>query len=334
MSIRQRPAAPPDEYLIRVPIIDGMNEQAILNIRPELVKVTDNRDTTTLADTVEIIFNRSEEDHLYRKVLITCFPGDELQQLRDKFKGMGIAVAWTSAATKKWISIPGEEDKEIKLVSDFSKQITEYEGNMVILHIRQMTAGVDVSAITSVILRVFDNTAQNIVKMIQTNGRALRFASGERGKPEDERLKKYGEVYCMVQEESWTEDSRFLIRFFNLIYGTKAVSVFRIGSNKTAIKLEPPTIGEVEGHVPDLPGEWSEPEFYLLKLIKDRMSEIEFGRQTQDQDLQTAILTDLVRDMEQATEITQSFDATWYTADHCLSHQWTLEDLSKLFLFR
>lgn len=100
MSIRQRPAAPPDEYLIRVPIIEGMNEQAVLNIRPELVKVRDNRDTTTLTDTVEIIFKRSEEDHLYRKVLITCFPVDELQQLRDKFKDMGIAVAWTSAATK------------------------------------------------------------------------------------------------------------------------------------------------------------------------------------------------------------------------------------------
>lgn len=334
MSIRQRPAVPPDDYRVQVTIIDGQEEKAILPIQPELVKVMDNRDTTTLADTVEIIFNRSEKDHLYRKVLITCFPGDELQQLRDKFKSMGIAVAWTSAATKKWISIPGEEDKEIKLVSDFSKQITDYEGNMVILHIRQMIAGVDVSAITSVILRVFDNTAQNIVKMIQTNGRALRFASGERGKPEDERLKKAGEVFCMIQEQSWTEDSRFLIRFFNLIYGTKAVSVFRIGANKTAVKLQPPTLGEVEGHAADLPGEWSEPEFYLLKLVKERMAEIEFGRQMQDQELQTAILTDLVRDMEQVTEITQSFDATWYTADHCLSHQWTLEDLSKLFLFR
>lgn len=334
MSIRQRPVATPDESSVRVTITEAMSEQAILNVRPELVKVKDNRDTTTLADTAEIIFKRSEEDHLYRKVLITCFPGDELQQLRDKFKSMGIAVAWTSAATKKWISIPGEEDKEIKLVSDFSKQITDYEGNMVILHIKQMIAGVDVNAITSVILRVFDNTAPNIVKMIQTIGRALRFAAGERGKPENERLKKCGEVYCMVQEECWTEDSRFLIRFFNLIYGTKAVSVFRIGTNKTAVKLDPPTIGEVDGHAPDLPGEWSEPEFYLLKLIRERMTEIEFGRETEDQGLQTAILTDLVRDMEQATEITQSFDSTWYTADRSLSHQWTLEDLSRLFLFR
>jgi len=334
MSVRQRPATPPDETSVRVTITEAMTEQAILDIRPELVKVKDNRDTDTIADIVGTIFKRSEEDNLYRKVLITCFPGDELQQLRDKFKGMGIAVAWTSAATRKWISIPGNADKEIKLVSDFSKEITEYEGNMVILHIRQMTAGVDVSAITSVILRVFDNTAQNIVKMIQTNGRALRFASGERGKPKNQRLKKHGEVYCMVQEESWTEDSRFLIRFFNLIYGTKAVSVFRIGPNKTAVKLEPPTIGEVDGHAPDLPGEWSEPEFYLLKLIKDRMSEIEFGRQTQDQDLQKAILTDLVKDMEQATKLTQEFDATWYTADHALGHQWTMEDLSELFLFR
>lgn len=334
MSIRQRPESPPDEHSVQVTITEAQIEQAILPIKPELVKVTDNRDTTTIADTVEIIFRRSENDQLYRKVLITCFPGDELKQLRDMFKSMGIAVAWTSADTGKWISIPGEEDKEIKLVSDFSKQITEYQGNMVILHIRQMTAGIDVSAITSVILRVFDNTAQNIVKLIQTNGRALRFMSGERGKPEDERLKKAGEVFCLVQEQSWTEDSRFLIKFFNLIYGTNAVSVFRIGPNRTAVKLQPPTIGEVDGHAADLPGEWSEPEFYLLKLIRERLDEIQFGRATEDEELQKAILTDLARDMESATQITQSFDATWYTADHSLSHQWTLEDLSRLFLFR
>ena len=125
-----------------------------------------------------------------------------------------------------------------------------------------------------------------------------------------------------------------MIRFFNLIYGTTAVSVFRIGPNKTAVKLQPPTIGEVDGHAADLPGEWSEPEFYLLKLIRERLDEIQFGRETEDEELQKAILTDLVRDMESASQITQSFDATWYTADHALSHQWTLEDLSRLFLFR
>ena len=331
---RPRHAGFTNDVINRVTINQAMQESAILPIKPELIKVKDNRDTATITDTVERIFERQQEDGLYRKILITCFPGDELKQLKDAFLRINIPVAYTSAETGKRFAKPDGTCTEYVKVSDFSRAITDYEGNLVILHIRQMTAGVDVSAITSVLTRVFDNTAENIVKMIQTNGRALRFMKGERGLPIESRLKKYGEVFCMVQEESFDQDARFLIRFFNVMYGTEAVSVFRIGHDRTMPKMQPPTMGDVQGRAADLPGDWSEAEFYLIRLLREHRDEIAWGAEIQDEAMQTGILEQLLTELDQVTQLNQTdMDMSWYSADRALSRTWELADLQTLGLF-
>lgn len=331
---RPRPGGLTNDVIHRVTINQAMEETAILPIKPELIKVKDNRDTATITDTVERIFERQQEDGLFRKILITCFPGDELKQLRDAFLRINIPVAYTSAETGKGFAKPDGTLTTYTKVSDFSATITNYEGNLVILHIRQMTAGVDVSAITSVLTRVFDNSAENIVKMIQTNGRALRFMKGERELPIDSRIKKYGEVFCMVEEESFDQDARFLIRFFNVMYGTAAVSVFRIGHNRTMPKMQPPTLGDAPGQAADLPGDWSEAEFYLIKLLREHKDELSWGAETHDSVIQTGILEQLLSELDQVTQLNQTdLDMSWYSADRALSRTWELADLQTLGLF-
>lgn len=331
---RPRPGGLTNDVIYRVTINQAMQETAILPIKPELIKVKDNRDTATITDTVERIFERQQEDGLFRKILITCFPGDELKQLRDAFLRINIPVAYTSAETGKGFAKPDGTLTTYTKVSDFSAAITNYEGNLVILHIRQMTAGVDVSAITSVLTRVFDNSAENIVKMIQTNGRALRFMKGERELPIDARIKKYGEVFCMVEEESFDQDARFLIRFFNVMYGTAAVSVFRIGHNRTMPKMQPPTLGDAPGQAADLPGDWSEAEFYLIKLLREHKDELSWGAETHDSVIQTGILEQLLSELDQVTQLNQTdLDMSWYSADRALSRTWELADLQTLGLF-
>lgn len=331
---RPRPGGLTNDVIHRVTINQAMQETAILPIKPELIKVKDNRDSATITDTIERIFERQQEDGLFRKILITCFPGDELKQLRDAFLRINIPVAYTSAETGKGFAKPDGTLTEYTKVTDFSDAITNYEGNMVILHIRQMTAGVDVSAITSVLTRVFDNTADNIVKMIQTNGRALRFMKGERELPIESRKKKYGEVFCMVEEESFDEDARFLIRFFNVMYGTAAVSVFRIGHDRTMTKMQPPTLGDTPGQAADLPGDWSEAEFYLIKLLREHRDELSWGTETHDSIIQTGILEQLLTELDQVTQLNQTdLDMSWYSADRALSRTWELADLQTLGLF-
>lgn len=331
---RQRQPKPPDEILHRIPIIQAMTEAAIVEIKPEIIRVKDNRDTNTLTDTVVKIFERSKEDKLYRKILITCFPGDELKQLKKEFLGIGVTVAYTSAETGKGLALTDGTETKYESVSDFSKAITDYEDNMVILHIKQMTAGVDVSAITSVLTRVFDNNAENIVKLIQTNGRALRYMKGERGLPIEERTKKYGEIFCMVNDDNFDQDARFLIRFFNIMYGTNAVSVFRLGHERNWTKQNPPTLGEAD-YQGAQPGDWSEAQFYLIHLIRDHKDELQFGKETQDEVIQTGILKQLLSELDQVTELNQkTLDMTWYSADRSLSRTWELADLKELGLFR
>ena len=332
---RQRPASLPTEVIHRITINKAQAEQAILPVKPEIIEVVDNRDSLTIVETVENIFERQKHDGLYRKILITCFPGEDLKHLKEAFLKRDIPVAYTAAVTGNGFEDPKNGiSATYKNVSGFSKAITEYQGNIVILHIRQMTEGVDVSAITSVLTRVFDNTPENIVKMIQTNGRALRYMNGERGKTIHQRVKKYGEVFCMVNKDSFNEDARFLIRFFNVMYGTEAVSVFRLGHEKKFVKMNPPTIGDATGHTPDQPGDWSEAEFYLIKLIRDYKDEIQFGIDSEDKVIQLGILENLLSELDQVTQLNQTgLDMSWYSADHSLSKTWEQKDLVELGLF-
>lgn len=157
---------------------------------------------------------------------------------------------------------------------------------------------------------------------------------GERGLPIESRLKKYGEVFCMVEEESFDQDARFLIRFFNVMYGTEAVSVFRIGHDRTMTKMQPPTLGDVQGQAADLPGDWSEAEFYLIRLLREHRDEIAWGAETHDSVIQTGILEQLLSELDQVTQLNQTdLDMSWYSADRALSRTWELADLQTLGLF-
>ena len=57
---RPRHAGLTNEVINRVTINQAMQESAILPIKPELIKVKDNRDTATITDTVERIFERQQ----------------------------------------------------------------------------------------------------------------------------------------------------------------------------------------------------------------------------------------------------------------------------------
>ena len=187
-----------DGFVARVTISQAIQEEAILPINVNLVKVVDNKDIPTLGTTLEEIM-KLPKTIKYRKVLVTCMNSAELQLLKDELVfNRGIPVALTSSIHGKQIHLTnGKCIKNTNMsISRFSKFIKAFPGDMVILHIRQMTAGVDCSAITSVTNRVFDNTAKNCVKMIQTNGRALRLA--QRGIPVTQMAKQFGEVFDKI----------------------------------------------------------------------------------------------------------------------------------------
>lgn len=219
-------------FVHEVAIIDALNEKQILPPEVTMCEVEDNKDVTTIADTLEKIM-ASDFRYGYRKILVTCMNTQELIALRDELlNNRGIPVAYTCAAFGKHIHQNLHTDTTCQTITDFSKGIEDFNGNMIILHIRQMIAGVDVPAITTVVNRVFDNTAQNVVKMIQTNGRALRVRKCDRACFKNgmdwTATKIVGEVYNIIEKDKFTDDAKFLSRFFNLIYNTVNVKVFRL----------------------------------------------------------------------------------------------------------
>lgn len=317
-----------DPFVKSIPIKQAIAETAILPIDVTIAKVKNNKDITTVGDTVCRIFDMPKTVE-YRKILITCYPGDDIRDLRKEFvENRGIAVALTSARDGKKIYVPGQNKITYNTITAFNDAIKAYKGDMVILHIRQMTAGIDVSSITSVVLRVFDNTAENCVKMIQTNGRALRLERNGSNK-------QFGEVYCFVEEDKFEQDARFLIRFFNVIYGTAAVKVFRLGHDKKIEKVMPPRVDEEVEAVGGPAEDWSEADFYTLKLIDKWADSIRLGKQ--EPEYQTPILEEIKKELDEMTVLKENpkmTDFSWYTADRSLSRKWDVADLEQLGLFR
>lgn len=324
-----------DGFVSRVTISQAIQEEAILPINVNLVKVVDNKDIPTLGETLQEIM-KLPKTIKYRKVLVTCMNSAELELLADELvNNRGIPVSLTSAIHGKQIRLTnGKQIKKTNMsISRFSKFIKAFPGDMVILHIRQMTAGVDCSAITTVTNRVFDNTARNCVKMIQTNGRALRLA--QRGIPVAQMAKQFGEVFDIVNVKTFDTDARFLIRFYNVIYGTQAVKVFRLVASKMpAMMKQPPVLQQQPAPIGVVPN-WSAPIFYGLQLLQDRMkAEKVLGQQ--DPSLQEPILQDLLHDLDsiETVNLTNGTDWSWYAADHALSPLWDMALLKSLGLFR
>lgn len=324
-----------DGFVSRVPISQAIQEEAILPINVNLVKVIDNKDIATLGETLQKIMALPKTIK-YRKVLVTCMNSAELQLLKDELVfNRGIPVALTSAVHGKQIHLTnGKCIKNTNMsISRFSKFIKAFPGDMVILHIRQMTAGVDCSAITSVTNRVFDNTAKNCVKMIQTNGRALRLA--ERNKPVAQMAKQFGEIFDIVNEKTFDTDARFLIRFYNVIYGTQAVKVFRLVASKLSVHMNPPLVFQQQLAPISATPNWSAPHFYGLQLLQDFIAaEKQMGKQ--DPSLQEPMLLDLLHDLEnlETVSLNNGTDWSWYMADHMLNPLWDLPLLKSLKLFK
>lgn len=324
-----------DGFVARVTISQAIQEEAILPLDINIVEVEDNKDITTLGDTVAAIIARPKTIK-YRKVLFTCMNTAELDLLADELvNNRGIPVAITCAQHGKEIRLTnGKRIQKPMSIRRFSMFIKAFPGDMVILHIRQMTAGVDCSAITTVTNRVFDNNAKNCVKMIQTNGRALRLA--ERNIPVSQMTKQFGEVFDIVETKSFETDTRFLIRFYNVIYSTDAVKVFRLVSSKlSAAMRNPPTFNQVPVPIGTAPN-WSAPHFYGLKLIQDRMA-AEKALGQADPALQEPILMDLLEDLNNLmppVTLNSETDWSWYAADHALGRHWELASLKALGLFK
>lgn len=336
-------------FVHEISILAALKEKQILPPEVTMCEVDNNKDITTLVDALEAILKK-EYRYGHRKVLVTCMHTGELEQLRDELvNNRGLAIALTCAQHGKHI-IVGGTDTVYNSITEFSKAIETYNGDMIILHIRQMIAGVDVPAITSVVNRVFDNTPQNVVKMIQTNGRALRVRRCDRryfaNKQEWMATKICGEVFNIIDKEDFKETAMFLGRFFNLVYNTDKVKVFRLVKKGLSIMPKGSELNVNGKVIGTSTGVCSEATWYLFKFLQkfcdDHKNDIKLA--SQNPEFQSDFIedaTDYVNSQAQMTldEINKqtiaSLEAATFMNQQAIAQvNWTAQELADMGIFR
>ena len=172
-------------------------------------------------------FCKANNPNIHHKVLICCDNSNHIEELEQELNLKKCAVFSTCAKKGAHSNYNGEdEDEEGNFVdissSDFIKEVDEYDGDCYVLHIKQLRAGIDIKTLTDCIIR---NTAARVndgvkVKYVQTIGRILRPYSGERGRTDDGRLKKNGNVLFLIGMSDFDiighETTRFAIKYYGL----------------------------------------------------------------------------------------------------------------------
>lgn len=114
---------------------------------------------------------------------------------------LGIFITSADTGMKSYIkSGDAVINKTYNTMKDFTDEIDKSEHDCIVLHIKQMIAGIDVSSLTQVVMYTNDVNDNNIQDIIQTCGRCLRSAKGERGMETAKRTKQFGVCTFIINE--------------------------------------------------------------------------------------------------------------------------------------
>lgn len=215
-------------YLYKMYPIDAINENIILPPRIHCIR------SEGFAN-INMYLNILEECKLFggnRKILVTLKNTDDLRRVRQSLEARGFKVFSATAAD----GFTGG-DTVIKDAVEFADVVDEWDGDCFVLQIKQLTQGTDIRTLTDCVTPVANEIGSKTYRnLIQTMGRVLRAAPGERGKSYEERTKKAGNIFFLLTLEADPAKEmcmrRFALRYYGLecaLYGEK----FRLPSDMT-----------------------------------------------------------------------------------------------------
>lgn len=223
-----------DYHIVDKPARELIAENVILSPRVLTRRVGDGTSEKVTPTVCSEFMNGVKEDNpnMVHKILVTCHNTDHLNALQDSLKKLGYKVFSTcSREGGKMYDTDTDEFKYIDEVS-FINEVDGYNGDCFVLHIKQLTQGIDIKTLTGCIY--YNSTRlNNGVKrtIIQTVGRTLRPAIGERGKLEEERTKKYAYVLFLIGDNDFDAVCRQTINFIVKYYGRDGIKSFTYDTN-------------------------------------------------------------------------------------------------------
>jgi len=178
-------------------------------------------------------FCKNDNPKIPHKILISCEDSRHIADLEDELNKNHCTVFSTCANNGARSNYNGEDQDErgnfIDISpSDFIKQVDEYKEDCYVLHIRQLRAGIDIKTLTDCIITNNATRVNDGVKVIyiQTIGRILRPYAGERGRTDDGRLKKKGNVLFLIGSSDYEAIARQTSEFAMKYYGLDGVKAF------------------------------------------------------------------------------------------------------------
>ena len=216
-----------DYHIIDVPARELIAENKILPVETWIQRVGNDENEKITPDICHAFIEAVKENNpnIHHKVLVTCHSSNHLNYLREELGKAGYTVFSTCSKDGGRLT----EDEEFFDVdeTEFVHNVDDYNGDCFVLHIKQLTQGIDVKTLTDCIYynssHLNDGTKRTI---LQTIGRTLRPLKGERGKRKDERLKKYGNVLFLIGDNEFDTVINQMIAFLVKYYGRDGIKSF------------------------------------------------------------------------------------------------------------
>lgn len=232
---------PTSHFVADISAIEAIKSKDILPPHATFCTVNDKKNVKEIEVIIKHIFdenmNTKKDTHVpFVKVLVNCETTEDLKKLCDYLVSKNYKIFYTTSATGKHY-IDSNGDKELNSLSDFTNEINNIKENVVVLHIRQCIAGIDISGLTHCIIRGVLHGTNDVVRAIQTIGRTLRYYENERiliqKNPKYKLKKKYGGVYFVVNNDIEAEENYKLFeKFMYMHYGVGITNCFDIKDHK------------------------------------------------------------------------------------------------------
>lgn len=221
---------PDDYFIIDISAQELIKENVILPIHISIEPVDKN--IGICAKYCIEFMERCKLDNpdIFQKQLVNCGHYSVLVQLRDELERLGYKVFSTCSREGVYTTDHEEEDADTLCDTNFIKSVDDYQGDCFVLHLKQLVQGIDIKTLTGAIM--YEGSHQHTTKQeetknirrLQTTGRVIRPMMGERGKPIDERIKKYGYVLYLVNDDDFDNIKRMIARVMIDYYGVNNLS--------------------------------------------------------------------------------------------------------------
>lgn len=228
------------KFIINVYARTAREENIILPVNIQFAKVSDGDDVYKITPQICDSFMKTvkkDNDKIHHKILVTCSNTNHLIELQTKLDEMGYNTFSTCAKHGGKSTIDGDSENVDPI--EFINKVDSYDGDCFVLHIKQLIQGIDIKSLTDAIYYnscALDNKQKR--RLIQTIGRILRPAAGERGMEEKDRTKKHGNVLLLIKSEAFDTISDEMSKFLLLYFGRDGVKAFKYRTSTSVDRKE------------------------------------------------------------------------------------------------